>query len=353
MAVESGENRMIHYDLLRIIAAFSVVMLHVASQFWYTLPVTQVEWKIANIYDSLFRFGVPVFVMISGALFLGREVNVKKLYTHNILRLLIVYVIWMAAYGLFDCRFYDFKEVGWRAYLQEMLQGSFHLWFLPMLICIYILLPVLRSWVQHAEKKNIQYFLVIFFVFKIGRETLLAVQSNEIVQFILNIFGNNELHMTCSYLGYFVLGYYIAHIGIPKKWHKVIYASAIPAAVLNIVLDHYMVAKTNAPSGLIYDSYGAFTFLIVVALFLFFTEVMSKVQYSPLAGKVIRELSGATFGIYVLHIGCIEFLEDMGIHCMVIPIIVGIPMLAIGVFVICCILAAVLRRIPVVGRYIC
>ncbi len=344
---------MLHYDLLRIIAAFSVVMLHVASQFWYTLPVTGMDWKIANTYDSLFRFGVPIFVMISGALFLGREMNIKRLYTHNILRLFIVYVVWMTAYGLFDCRFFDYQAAGWRPYLQEILQGAYHLWFLPMLVCIYMLLPVLNVWIKNAERRNIEYFLLIFLVVKIGRETLLAVQSNQVVQFVLNIFGNDEIHLAASYIGYFVLGYYIAHIGIPKKWHKWIYAGVIPSMILNLVLDYRRVAQTNAPSGLIYNSYGAFTFVIVVALFLFFTEVMSKVNYSVLAGKVIREVSAATFGIYVLHVGCITVLEELGIHSMVIPILAGIPLLGIGVFVICYLLAAVLRRIPFVGRYLC
>ena len=39
--MDGGTNhqRKYHLDLLRILAAFSVVMLHVAAQFWYTLDV--------------------------------------------------------------------------------------------------------------------------------------------------------------------------------------------------------------------------------------------------------------------------------------------------------------------------
>ena len=53
-------------------------------------------------YDALFRFGVPVFVMLSGAVFLPkeRELNIKRLYTHNILRVAVSYVFWSALYGL-------------------------------------------------------------------------------------------------------------------------------------------------------------------------------------------------------------------------------------------------------------
>jgi len=353
MTVESGKNRLIHFDLLRIIAAFSVVMLHCAAQFWYTIPVTQTEWKIANCYDGLFRFGVPIFVMISGALFLGRDVDIKRLYKHNILHLLTVYLVWTVAYGLFECRNYSLEENALEIIVFEILGGSYHLWFLPMLISIYMLLPVLRVWIRNAEKKLIEYFLVLFIVFKIGRETLWILQKTDVVRFLVDLFDDSELMMACSYIGYFVLGYYIVHIGIPKKWHKLIYAAVIPAAVLNIVLDNYMSLKVNQPSGLIYDSFGMFTFVIVVALFLFFTEVMSKIRYSDFAGKLICEVSKATFGIYVLHIGWIDVLEEVGFHSMTVPIGVGIPLLAVVVFVICYVCAALLRRIPVIGKYIC
>ena len=49
------------YDLLRILAAFSVVILHISAQFWYDFDVTDFRWLTANSYDALFRFGVPVF----------------------------------------------------------------------------------------------------------------------------------------------------------------------------------------------------------------------------------------------------------------------------------------------------
>ena len=86
-----SETRLLHFDILRIIAAFSVVMLHSAAQFWYDLPISDPNWIITNSYNALFRFGVPIFVMISGSLFLNpeREANIRKLFTHNITRILI------------------------------------------------------------------------------------------------------------------------------------------------------------------------------------------------------------------------------------------------------------------------
>lgn len=349
---KTGNNRMVQLDLLRILACFSVVMLHCAAQFWYTLPVTETNWKIANSYDAVFRFGVPVFVMISGALFLPatKEIDLKRLYTHNILRLVIIYVVWSCIYGLFDCRFYSWSVLDKGDIIREIFAGRYHLWYLPMIVGIYMLLPILRSWIGGAKKKNLQYFLVLFLIFQVGKETLLVLRQTEGMRYL---WGLASLDMVCGYLGYFVLGYYIVHYGIEVKWHKWIYLSGILSTVANVVLGDYLAKQAGEPVGEIYDSFGIFTFLIVVSLFLFFTGPMSKINYSSGISGVIKELSLATLGIYLLHIGLIEFLEPFGIHSMMFAPVVCIPVFAVFCFAVCFVFAALLRRIPLIGKYIC
>lgn len=346
------EKRMVHYDLLRILAAFSVVMLHSSAQFWYSSDINSGEWIIANSYDALFRFGVPVFVMISGAIFLPeqRELNIKRLYTHNIFRLAAIYVFWSCLYGLKDCAHFDFTQAGWKEVIKEMILGRYHLWFLPMIAGLYMLLPVLRVWVQNAERRNLEYFLVLFFALQILCQTLRALFSAPYLNYVLDLL---RVDLVCGYGGYFVLGYYAAHIGIPRKYHKPLYFSVLPAAVLNVVLGNYLSLRAGEPRGDIYDSFGLFTFCIVLACFLFFTEVMAKIHYSAKASAVIREVSEGTLGVYVMHVGLMEILEACGFHSRTLPNLAGIPVHAFTCFVICLAAASVLRRLPVVGRYIC
>ena len=51
MKGKTNDNRMVHYDLLRILAAFSVVILHISAQFWYDFDVTDFRWLTANSYE--------------------------------------------------------------------------------------------------------------------------------------------------------------------------------------------------------------------------------------------------------------------------------------------------------------
>lgn len=352
MGNKPEEKRMVHYDLLRIIAAFSVVMLHSSAQFWYSLDITSKEWMIANSYDALFRFGVPIFVMLSGALFLPKqyELSIRRLYTHNILRIVTVFVFWSAVYGLLDCAHFDFTQVGWKDIVKEMILGRYHLWFLPMIAGIYVLLPILRTWVQNAEKKNLEYFLVLFFVLQILCWTVRAVFSSDYLNYVLDLL---EIDMVCGYIGYFVLGYYVTYVKIPPKYHKMIYFSVFPATILNVVIGNYLPIRDGVAEGDFYDSFGLFTFCIVLACYLFFTEVMSRIHYSEKAERLIREISKGTMGVYVMHVGLMEISEAYGIHSMMMPNIAGIPVYAILCFVICLAAASILRRIPILGKYIC
>lgn len=77
---EEKRERFVYIDCLRVLATFGVIVLHVSSWNWSSAIIGGVEWKVLTFYNGLVRWCVPVFVMISGALFLGRKVNIKKLY---------------------------------------------------------------------------------------------------------------------------------------------------------------------------------------------------------------------------------------------------------------------------------
>lgn len=345
------KKRMFSYDLLRIVAAFSVVMLHCAAQFWYTLELDSVDWKIANAYDALFRFGVPIFVMLSGVLFLNPsyQVKVKRLYTHNIFRMAVLYTVWSCLYGLYDSRNFAVAEIGIKPVLREMLGGRYHLWFLPMLIGIYIMLPVLKSWITHASKQNIQYFLALFFVFQIGRETIRALTVMDELHQVLDLV---KIEMVCSYVGYFVWGYYLVYVGIGERFKKILYAGTIPAMICNVVLSSWMSRRSDVANGAVFDSYSIFTCWIVTAVFVFVLEKGNR-NFGEKQSALIEEISKDTLGVYVMHIGIIEILEAAGLHSMLLPIGIGIPTLAVCVFLVTVLLAALLRRIPFIGKYIC
>lgn len=346
------QERLLHLDLLRILACFSVVVLHSAAQHWYGLPLDGKDWFTVNAYDSLARFSVPVFVMISGALFLRpeKEQSLKKLYCHNILRLAILYIVWSVIYGLFDCLISDQPVIDLHAALLEIYSGRYHLWYLPMTIGLYMLLPLFRGWLKNASRSEIRYFLVLYFVLQILRYTLSVLKPTETFNYLFNLFNIGDV---LSYSGYFVLGYYMNRYRPDRRLHKWIYAGGFLSVFANIGLSCYKSLRAGIPNGEVFDSYSLFTFLTSVALFLFCIEKLSRCRFNGLQRRIIQELSGCTLGIYLMHLLCLELLATVGIDSMTLPPVAGVPLCALLCFLLCFFCTALLHRIPFLGKYLC
>ncbi|MCD7862260.1 MAG: acyltransferase family protein [Lachnospiraceae bacterium] len=352
IANRQGERKT-YIDLLRILSAFSVIMIHASSQYWYTLPVDSASWLVCNSYDALSRFGVPVFVMISGMLFLSKEgeIDISRLYRKNILRLVVICCVWSSAYGLARCiPFLRTHEITLKECVKQMLAGKYHLWFLPMLIAIYMIVPVLKIFTDHCTRKQIEYFLLLFFVLQIGRETLAIADLSETVS---SVVGLLDVELVGGYVGYFLLGYYLYRYPLSVKKERLSYLLGAAGLVCAVVVSGYLSLRRGDGQAAVFDSFSIVTFLASTVLFVFFQNRVGKLSFSPSARRWIREISENTLGVYVMHLGILELLQARGISSMSVNNVIGIPLLAFGCFIICNIAAALLRRIPLVGRYIC
>lgn len=345
-------ERQLNMDLLRILACFSVVMLHAAAQFWNYLPVRSAEWVVCNVYDAAFRFGVPLFVMISGRFFLSTpgETNIKQLYGKHIKRLFVVFVLWSVLYGIGDCAVWvNVNGFAWDSLISEVFMGRYHLWYLPMLMGIYMIIPILKKWILHCEKKDIEYLLILFAIFRIGFSTL---DIMEFPTYIPHFLGQFKLDLAGGNVGYFVLGYYLYQYPPQKRMQKFIYLSGLLGLIGAILVSTMTSWRKGVPTATAFDSFSVFTFCVVVALYVFFQEAVGKAKLQK-SSRLIRELSADTFGIYLLHLGLLEMLTLWGINTRMVNNIVGIPLIAILCFLLCAVVASILRRIPFVGKYIC
>lgn len=347
-------NRNISYDLLRIFSALSVVILHVSGLYIQKYPVGSTDFRIANFYDSVSRFGIPIFVMISGAIFLseGKKVLTKKLWTRNILRLFIVYIVWAFAYYAYQCIFYwkvSIFHKGLLGVVTGIVYASDHFWFIFMIIGLYALIPFLRTWLAHAEKKELDYFVILFIIFQIARVTLSILADKSLISYVSELIKITELS---RYLGYFVLGHVLAKYDVSKKIKIAIYTLVPIGVIINYIVSDSMSLRDGSYNAGIYDTFGFFTFVITIALFISFKNLGSKINTESTLTRVLGNLSLDTLGIYLLHVGVLDFLCKKGILFDSLSPIIGVPVIGIFTFIICGLVSALLRRIPVIGRYL-
>ena len=143
-------------DLLRIVAAFAVVFLHVAAGRISTINAGHPEWWGVVVYRTLPAFAVPVFFMLSGMFLLDpeREIGTRKI-VRACRRFLVAFAFWSA--------FYSLAFPPHRLYLGQFLKGPVHLWFLPALASCYLAAPALRS-IARDRKAEEALLAVVFFL---------------------------------------------------------------------------------------------------------------------------------------------------------------------------------------------
>ena len=228
-------KRIIYLDYLRIIATVAIIILHVAAENFYKRPVTSYEWNVFNFFDGIVRWGVPMFAMISGALFLdnSKPIKIKTLYTKNIVRIITAFAFWSLVYAIFspDERLYWDGMSKLRYIAKNFVTGHFHMWFLFMIVGMYIIVPILRK-ITESEKIT-EYFLIVSFLFTFLIPALLKIPA---LSYISKIYGKVTFHFTLGYSSYFVLGYYLMKKDFSKLWRYVIYVLGILGFAVTVIL---------------------------------------------------------------------------------------------------------------------
>lgn len=102
--MENSNKRIVYADLLRIFATFAVIVLHVSASKWSDTPVKDFNWQIYNLYDSLVRWAVPIFVMLSGMFFLNPEkfISTSNIIKKYIFRILLAIIVWGLFYQAYE-----------------------------------------------------------------------------------------------------------------------------------------------------------------------------------------------------------------------------------------------------------
>lgn len=352
----SERSRVIYLDYLRIAATFGVIVLHISGQNWYTTSVNSFEWNVLNFYDSIVRWVVPIFVMISGALFLdkAKEVSIKKLYSKNILRIITALIFWSSVYALDE----GIQGANFSSFFISMLEVNYHLWFLIMLIGLYITVPILRK--VTASSQLTKYFLVISFVFTFlipsisNLLTLLEISSAEkFIEAIQESFSEMNFHLTLGYTSYFVLGYFLSKVDLNRKFRIVIYIFGIIGFITTILLTAGFSSKMQIAYGEFYSNFSLNVLLESISVFVFTRYQLTKITALFKYQTLVLKVSKYSFGIYLVHALIIEIMiVILGINNLSFNPIFSIPTLSIGVFGVSFLISAILNHIPLLNRYI-
>lgn len=306
-------KRIYYLDILRIIACLAVILIHTSAPF-AVQQVGSFNYWVGHSIDSIFRFGVPVFVMISGALMLDEdyECSFKKIFI-KIGFLLIFYIFWSLAYALaYDIIVPSIKgiEISFTNFITRFLSGHLHLWFIPALIGLYLLVPVLRLFVKKENKIYIEYILVLSFIFVFVIQLLFKILSfYDVPLFKSNLFFERmDIPLIIGLFPYFLLGWYLHNFQFKKKLRIAIYISGIVSIPL-IIFGSYFFTIWGGKKFFFYEENIIFVLLVSASLFIFIKQITSKKTVETRMDRFIVSLSNCTLGVYGMHVGFCYFMS--------------------------------------------
>lgn len=152
-------SRIAAVDYAKTLAIVCVVMIHVSSEVLLGRQIGSDAWLEGLFWSSLARGAVPLFLMCSGVLFLGRSggLSVRRIWKRNIPHILLALLVWAAVYKLVP-RFLHEKLTAeaLRTILLELLCGQHegHLYFLHIMLLVYAALPVTYTFAANADEKR-------------------------------------------------------------------------------------------------------------------------------------------------------------------------------------------------------
>lgn len=353
--MEHTEKKHIAYlEVLRLVACILVVGVHVSAFNLEQVPVESLNFKVMNGLDCLSILGVPLFVMISGALFLAPsyEVTVKKFYTRKIPRIVFLYFFWLLFYNVVNFlengTVWNFTNVKKQIVLESLLgKGMYHMWYLPMLAVLYLLTPFLKSFA--ADRKKCLLFCALGFAYSILLPTALKFEFpyRTIVESLYNQFD-------CSFFGgyvtYYVLGHalheYVPKLSAQKK--AALGLGGVIAMGIEIAVCNAWSVKTGIMSTILNTPFSVTAFIGAAAIFLLLRDGVSGRKQEELSGR----LAGLTLGIYLIHPLFLRIYGWLGGTTLFAPAAIAVPLIIVLITLVSGAAVYALSKIPVVKKIV-
>lgn len=334
---------MVWINNARIIAIFAVVVLHVAARIVQEAEVGSGAWWTGNLTESLVRWCVPVFVMISGALLLKNkpDEHLINYYMKRVSRIFIPLIFWSVFYLCWTAlkTYLVTGEVPVALLIGRLQSGKpyYHLWFLFMLIGLYIFTPFMRVFVAAARPRDIRLFVVLAFIWALATCLSNAWTSTKI------LFFNQFL----LFIPYFVMGH-VAMLCQPPR--KIMFWSIFLLSFAGTAVGYYFETVGDCLDSGIYFYQNLSITVVPMSISMFF---ILKNMTTPLISEVTaKKVADLTFGIYLIHPMVMNLLSAIGLKPLCIHTLIYIPITSILTFLLSLVASLVISKIPFLRRTI-
>ena len=309
-------KKKLHYEVLRIIAFICVLFNHTAGYGFDLFTVSEsTPVRVLSIFlDNISKTGVPVFLMVSGALLIPKKEGVRNLLVKRVFKMALVLLLVSALYYVRFCIKNPEYGVNLKYFIQVIYVQPFvtPLWFMYIYLAFLLMLPFLRKMALNMTEREWEFLMLLSLVFCFVTPALTSYMG-----------GASYLSIPMMSLGiiYPLAGYYVDSVFDPRKilsrMNKVIsignrrhVAKACLFALVNSAVCIFLTLHEHLKTGQWTYSYiEGMLFIPAFALFYIIRTVFKDRTPGGAAGRVIAYTGSCIFIIYL----CEEALrEDLG-----------------------------------------
>jgi surface polysaccharide O-acyltransferase-like enzyme len=342
-------------DLIRNVAIILVVLLHATNEVLQSNANGSMYWWVGVVYKILAQSGVPLFVMLSGALLLRSQKfdePIRVFLRKRINRIGVAFAFWTVVYIIWGFFVYHFPlttENVSESVLRSLFTGAYyHFWFIYLIGGLYLITPILRVIIAYASDQILRYLLLLWFV---------GIAVLPIIELLTGYVLDNNVFLITGLVGYYVLGNYLQKIRIRRN----VLIGLLVLAFIWTLFGVWLMDYSFASLGQDYFFVAPLTVNIIiwsVALFLLLMRAQPEWPSVKItfAKRLIQVISKNTLPIFFFHLIIMESFQrgffGFVLRSTTLNPIVEIPLLAAITFFVTLALVLLMKRVPILNRLI-
>lgn len=314
MDIKKLQSRNASMDIIRIVAAFTVLSVHFfLHNGFYGNIVQGVPMYIMVLMRTLFSVCVPLFMILTGYLMSHKTLSRK--YYSGISKTLIVFVLATLACMIFKA-VHDNEPLSLKSFILGTLDftGANYSWYIEMYIGLFLLVPFLNLAYNKLKNKRQKQVLVFTLVFLTIIPTLFNIFNFDNPAWWSDPKSSDTFAklvpswwMGFYPIAYYFTGCYIREYGIKLKTRSMLVLFLLAILIFG-TFNFYRSYGTTFKSGIYVYWYGFEPYILSVLLFV----LLSRIKTDNMNEKVkfvLWKVSDLALGIYL-----ISYIFDMLVY---------------------------------------
>lgn len=284
--MKKNDTRLKELDFIRVIACFSVIIIHVSAIGVTGYLKDSPHLIITTLINSSLKYATPVFLFLSGVTsfcsYINNEFNYFDFLRKRLPKILIPYIVWNSIYFL-SFAVLGYNSISFTSFVKNILLGTmyYHLYFIVILIQLYFLSFAFNFLIRKYDFKKL-----------ITISSIISIIAIVTMQFMYSD------RVFIKYFVYYLLGIYVAKNYV--KFSSYIYKN-------NKVIISLFLIMCLVYFGACYFHYSStistsiwFFYSIISILFLYYIGLILNNRITN-GYKIVKRLSKSSYYIYLSH----------------------------------------------------